>query len=71
MLPRFPWVRHLAEDERRQFLQELAYVADVPAELYRVIVEWRATAQILADRALTAQLTRPFPDEDHGEAFVP
>ncbi|WP_052422434.1 hypothetical protein [Nonomuraea candida] len=44
---------------------------DVHATLHRVIVEWRATARILADPALTATLTRALPDEDHGEVPAP
>ncbi|MEU9830131.1 hypothetical protein AB0D67_01200 [Streptosporangium sp. NPDC048047] len=73
----FPWGRHLSADERREFAQELvdatrdAVDLDVHATLHRVIVEWRATARILADPALTAQLTRPLPDEDHGEVTTP
>ncbi|WP_449061500.1 hypothetical protein [Planomonospora algeriensis] len=73
----FPWARHLSTDERREFVQELvdatrdAADLDVHAALHRVIVEWRATARILADPALTAQLTRPLPEEDHGEVTAP
>ncbi|MFC4534549.1 hypothetical protein [Sphaerisporangium dianthi] len=73
----FPWVRHLSVDERREFVQELvdatrdAVELDVHATLHRVIVEWRATARILADPALTAELTRPLPAEDHGEVAAP
>ncbi|MGI5154484.1 hypothetical protein [Microbispora sp. CA-102843] len=73
----FPWVRHLDDDERQQFVRDLvdatydAIDLDVHATLHRVIVEWRATARILADPALTAQLTRALPDEDHGEVFAP
>lgn len=37
---------------------------DVHSNLHRVIVEWRATARILADPELTAQLTTPLPDDD-------
>ncbi|CAM5731648.1 hypothetical protein SHIRM173S_10272 [Streptomyces hirsutus] len=44
---------------------------DIHSELHRVIVEWRATARILADPELTAQLTRRLPDEDHGEVTAP
>jgi hypothetical protein len=44
---------------------------DVHSNLHRVIVEWRATARILADPDLTTQLTRPLPDEDHGEVTAP
>jgi hypothetical protein len=39
--------------------------------LHSVIVEWRATARILADPELTAQLTRPLPEEDHGAVIAP
>ncbi|WP_019709915.1 DUF6247 family protein [Streptomyces xinghaiensis] len=72
-----PWTRHLSADEVRQFVQELTRAADdaaypdVHANLHRVVAEWRATARILADPELTAQLTRPLPDEDHGEATAP
>jgi hypothetical protein len=73
----FPWVRHLSADETREFVQELidathdAVQLDVHAGLHRVIVEWRATARVLADPGLTAQLTRFLPDEDHGEVTAP
>lgn len=50
--------------------EDLAHL-DVHANLHRVVVEWRATARILADPALTAQLTRRLPDEDHGEVTAP
>ncbi|MFH7595832.1 prevent-host-death family protein [Streptomyces racemochromogenes] len=73
----FPWVRHLAADEMRQFVEELTHAAqdiaelDVHANLHRVITEWRATARILADPELAARLTSPLPDEDHGELVAP
>jgi hypothetical protein len=73
----FPWVRHLSDDEMREFVRELidathdAAQLDVHAGLHRAIVEWRATARILADPELTAQLTRRLPDEDHGEVTAP
>jgi len=38
--------------------------------LHRVIVEWRATARILANPELTAQLTSPLPDEGHVDVDV-
>ncbi|MGW5972619.1 hypothetical protein [Streptomyces sp. NPDC055186] len=64
-------------DERKQFVAELLdAVHGTPrpgpcADLHRVVVEWRATARILADPGLTAQLTRRLPDEDHGEVTEP
>jgi hypothetical protein len=73
----FPWVRHLSPDEMRQLVAELidatrdAVELDVHSTLHRAIVSWRATARILADPELTAQLTRPLPDEDHGEVPAP
>jgi hypothetical protein len=73
----FPWVRHLSSEEVREFVGELidatrdAVELDVHNSLHGVIVEWRATARILADPELTAQLTRPLPDEDHGEVTAP
>ncbi|MFD9688017.1 hypothetical protein ACFWXO_19920 [Kitasatospora sp. NPDC059088] len=44
---------------------------DVHANLHRVMAEWRATARILADPELTAELTRPLPGDDHGEVVAP
>jgi hypothetical protein len=73
----FPWVRHLSADEEREFTLDLVNASrditelDVHANLHRVIVEWRATARILADPELTAQLTRPLPEEDHGAVVAP
>ncbi|MGW8603603.1 prevent-host-death family protein [Streptomyces sp. NPDC055893] len=73
----FPWVRHLSAEELREFVRDLvdathdAAQLDVHATLHRTIVEWRATARVLADPALTAQLTRPLPGEDHGEVTAP
>ena len=73
----FPWVRHLNAEESQEFVTELidathdAAQLDVHGNLHRLVVEWRATARILADPELTAQLTRPWPDEDHGEVTAP
>lgn len=73
----FPWVRHLSPDEVRQLVADLveatrdAVELDVHSSLHGVIVGWRATARILADPELTRQLTRPLPDEDHGEVTAP
>ncbi|MEV2218241.1 prevent-host-death family protein [Streptomyces sp. NPDC050997] len=73
----FPWVRHLSGDELKQFVAELIDAThdvaqlEVHANLHRVVVEWRATARVLADPALTAQLTRRLPDEDHDEVTAP
>lgn len=73
----FPWVRHLSAEESQEFVADLVYATrdvaelDVHTNLHRIIVEWRATARILADPELTAQLTRDLPDEDHGAVVAP
>ncbi|WP_234434959.1 hypothetical protein [Streptomyces pyridomyceticus] len=67
------WARHLSPEEVREFAVDLVDAVrngagpDVHANLYRVIAEWRATAGILADPELAAELTRPLPGDDHGE----
>ncbi|MFJ9847142.1 prevent-host-death family protein [Kitasatospora sp. NPDC101155] len=73
----FPWVRHLSAEEVREFVVDLVDATrdvvelDVHANLHRVIVGWRATARILADPELTAELTRHLPGDDHGEVVAP
>ncbi|MGW0998679.1 prevent-host-death family protein [Streptomyces sp. NPDC002520] len=73
----FPWVRHLSADELKQLVTELidathdAAQWDVHGNLHRIVVEWRATARVLADPEIAAQLTRRLPDEDHGEVTAP
>ncbi|QVQ51978.1 hypothetical protein J4H86_25110 [Spiractinospora alimapuensis] len=68
----FPWVRHLSDAELGEFASDLisatrdAAELDVHAALHRIIIEWRATARILADPELTEKLTTALPDEDHG-----
>lgn len=73
----FPWVRHLSAAEVREFVVDLvgavrdAAELDVHANVHRVIVEWRATARVLADPELAAQPTTPLADDDHGEVPAP
>lgn len=73
----FPWVRHLSDGERQEFVRDIVGATrdvvdlDVHATLHRITAEWRATARILADPALAAQAAQPLPDEDHGEVFAP
>lgn len=74
----FGWLRHLSDGEKQQFARQLADALadatelDVYANLDRVISEWAATARILADPALTAQLTAPLPDlPENGFGEVP
>ncbi|WP_308294948.1 prevent-host-death family protein [Streptomyces sp. JJ66] len=67
----FPWTRHLSPEEMREFVIDLVDAArdatdlDVHANLHRVIVEWRATARLLADPDLAAQLTKPLTSSRH------
>lgn len=73
----FPWVRHLSDDEVREFAGDIVHAArdvadmEARANLRQVVIEWRATARILADPELAAQPMRPLPDEDHGEVMEP
>lgn len=69
----FSWARHLSDEELREFVRDLTErVRDPSGEgLHRTIVEWRATARILARPGLAAQLTRALPAEDHGEVPAP
>ncbi|MGW1989536.1 prevent-host-death family protein [Embleya sp. NPDC001921] len=73
----FPWIRHLSADEVREFVVDLVDATrdvaelDVHSTLHRVIVEWRATARILADPELAALLAEPLQDKDHGEVLAP
>ncbi|MCO5985342.1 hypothetical protein NE235_04390 [Actinoallomurus spadix] len=73
----FPWAQHLSADEVCEFVADLVDALrdtaglDVHADLYRVIVEWRATARILADPDLDARPTMTLSGEDHGDVPVP
>ena len=73
----FPWVRHLSRDETREFAQDLIDATrdltelDVPANLHRILIEWRATARILADPELAALAAQPLLEEDHGTVPAP
>jgi hypothetical protein len=73
----FPWVRHLSAQEKREFAQDLLDATrditelDVPANLHRILIEWRATARILADPEQAARAMMPLPDEDHGPVSAP
>jgi hypothetical protein len=73
----FPWVRHLSQNEAREFARDLIDAVhdltelDVPANLHRILVEWKATARILADPDQAAAAMRPLPEEDHGQVPLP
>ncbi|MBT2364957.1 prevent-host-death family protein [Streptomyces sp. ISL-10] len=72
----FSWTSHLSRPEVRELVSELLQATEdagpgAHRTLDRVLTEWRATAAILADPVLTAQLMRPLPAEDHGEVLAP
>lgn len=52
----FPWVRHLSEQELRDFARELvaalsdAAELEVDANTHEVVAGWQATARIKADK---------------------
>jgi hypothetical protein len=60
----FPWVRHLKDNELRDFARELfaaltdAAELDVDANVNEVVVGWRATARIKADKSQYAEALR-------------
>jgi hypothetical protein len=73
----FPWIRHLNSEELVEFARDLIDGArditelDVPANLHRILVEWRATARILAHPEQAALATRPIVEGDFGEVPAP
>jgi len=73
----FSWTRHLSTEEMGELVVDLVNALhdivdlDLHSSLHRVIVEWRATARILADPELTAKLTGGFSGEDYGEVPAP
>lgn len=60
----FPWVRHLADSELKDFARELfaaltdAAELDVDANVNEVVAGWRATARIKADKSQYARALR-------------
>jgi hypothetical protein len=68
----FPWVRHLNDDEKREFAAEwlstLSAAADLDnnAAVEGVVAAWRATAEIIADPVLYAIATRELDGTDYG-----
>ncbi|AQT73534.1 prevent-host-death family protein [Streptomyces sp. fd1-xmd] len=72
----FPWVRHLDDEEVREFTVELLDALSDAAELgareavHRAIVSWRATARINADPDRLREALRPLGDVDLGPVEV-
>jgi hypothetical protein len=73
----FPWVRHLDEDERKEFAAEwLAALSSATAmgnnaEVEVVVAAWQHTAEIYADPELYAILTRQDDGIDYGPVPQP
>jgi hypothetical protein len=67
----FPWLDLIPEEHLTAFALEFTRAIEIAVELGRwevmdqVLQEWRATAAIYADPALSSRLRGPF-DEDHG-----
>ncbi|UNM16388.1 prevent-host-death family protein [Streptomyces formicae] len=72
----FPWVRHLDDEEVREFTVELLDALSDAAELgardavHRAIVSWRATARINADPDQLKDALHPLSDVDLGPVEV-
>ena len=72
----FPWVDLLPDTEQRAFAVDFVRGVGASAELgqwsvlAQVLVEWKATAAVYADPALTEELTRPL-EADLGPVPAP
>ncbi|MER6517306.1 prevent-host-death family protein [Streptomyces sp. NPDC001553] len=72
----FPWVRHLDDEEMREFTVELLEALSDAAELgardsvHRALVSWRATARINADPEQLNEALRPLDGDDLGPVEV-
>jgi hypothetical protein len=73
----FPWVRHLNEDEKREFAAEWLATLSAAAEMDNnaavetVVAKWRHTAEVYADPELYAILTRETGKGDYGPVPPP
>ena len=73
----FPWVRHLNDDERREFAAEWLEALGAAGELDNgaavegLVAAWRHTAEIIADPELLAFLTRERETLDYGPVVPP
>ncbi|MDG4823408.1 hypothetical protein O7635_16245 [Asanoa sp. WMMD1127] len=67
----FPWLALLPAADVQQFVRDFVKAAQISAELGQwgvlgqTVREWKATAAVYADPALTRELTGPLSD-DHG-----
>jgi hypothetical protein len=73
----FPWVRHLPDDEKQEFVAEwldtLRAAADLDnnAAVEGVVAAWRSTAEVYADPELYAALIREHDGTDYGPVPPP
>jgi hypothetical protein len=73
----FPWVRHLPDDEKQEFVAEwldtLRAAADMDnnAAVEGVVAAWRSTAEIYADPELYATLAREHDGTDYAPVPPP
>ena len=73
----FPWVRHLPDDEKQEFVAEwldtLRAAADMDnnAAVEGVVAAWRSTAEVYADPELYAILTGEHDGTDYGPVPPP
>ncbi|MBO0802847.1 MAG: hypothetical protein J2P25_07200 [Nocardiopsaceae bacterium] len=73
----FPWVRHLPDDEKKEFAAEwldtLSAAADMNnnAAVETLVAGWRATAEVYADPELYEILTREHDKGDYGPVPPP
>jgi hypothetical protein len=69
LLDEFPWVDVLPEEAQARFVKDFARAFQASAELgqwsvlAQTIQEWRSTAMVFADPALTKQLSGPLDDD--------
>ena len=73
----FPWVRHLPDDEKQEFVAEwldtLRAAADMDnnAAVDGIVAAWRSTAEVYADPELNAILTSEHDGTDYGPVPPP
>ena len=66
-----PWVKHLSDDERAEFLADLAQACvhvrhtGQRETLVEVFEDWEATAQCVGDKQLTDRLLASMADQDY------
>ena len=72
----FPWVRHLPDNEKQEFVAEWLDTLRAAADMDNnaavgVVAAWRSTAEVYADRELYALATREHDGTDYGPVPQP